>query len=98
MAAAGRPARARPGIGQGIPVARHPLPHLLLGVPSMNPRKNLSGELADRLAGRSGKTYWRTLEELADSEAFQELMGDEFPEQASAWPDALSRRKFLTLM
>src|SRR5262249_43035199 len=45
-----------------------------------------------------GKTYWRTLEELADQEAFQELMRNEFPEQATIWPDALSRRQFLTLM
>jgi molybdopterin-containing oxidoreductase family iron-sulfur binding subunit len=35
---------------------------------------------------------------LADTEAFQELMRREFPEQASIWPDSLSRRQFLTLM
>jgi molybdopterin-containing oxidoreductase family iron-sulfur binding subunit len=67
----------------------------------MNPRKNLSGELDDlwaRLDGARGRKYWRSLEELADSEAFQELMCREFPEQASAWPQGLSRRQFLTLM
>src|SRR6516165_4135965 len=45
-----------------------------------------------------GQTYWRSLEELANTESFQELMRREFPEQASVWPDALSRRQFLTLM
>jgi MoCo/4Fe-4S cofactor protein with predicted Tat translocation signal len=46
----------------------------------------------------TGQKYWRSLEELADTPAFQELMRREFPEQASVWPDSLSRRQFLTLM
>ncbi len=60
----------------------------------MNPRK----DLAAALAATSGPKYWRTLEELADSDEFRELMRAEFPEQADVWPDALSRRRFLTLM
>src|SRR5262249_43390270 len=73
----------------------------LLGVPSMNDRKNLVPELAaiqEQLGAARGKKYWRSLEELADTEAFRALMQREFPEQASVWPDALSRRQFLTLM
>jgi molybdopterin-containing oxidoreductase family iron-sulfur binding subunit len=61
-------------------------------------RKDLAATLADRLGAASGPRYWRTLEELCDSEAFRELMCQEFPEQADVWPDALSRRQFLTLM
>jgi molybdopterin-containing oxidoreductase family iron-sulfur binding subunit len=67
----------------------------------MNSRKSLSSQLAaiqDRLGSAAGKRYWRSLDELADSEAFQELMRREFPEQADVWPESLSRRKFLTLM
>src|SRR5262245_26388104 len=67
----------------------------------MNTRKDLSGELAalhKRLGTTQGKQYWRTLEELANTEAFQKLMQREFPEQASVWPDSFSRRQFLTLM
>jgi molybdopterin-containing oxidoreductase family iron-sulfur binding subunit len=67
----------------------------------MNPRKDLSPELAAvqrRLGAARGKTYWRTLEELADTEAFRELMRREFPEQADVWPGSLSRRRFLGLM
>ena len=67
----------------------------------MNPRKNLTprmAELWDRLEGAQGKKYWRTLEELADTEAFQELLRDEFPEQAVEAPDPPTRRQFLTLM
>ncbi len=60
----------------------------------MSARKDLGRELG---AAR-GRRYWRGLEELAGTEAFRELMRREFPEQASVWPEALSRRQFLTLM
>src|SRR5437762_14022526 len=46
----------------------------------------------------SGKRYWRTLEELADTEAFQELLRQEYPETAPLGPQSLSRRRFLALM
>ncbi len=67
----------------------------------MNTRKNLSPELAglwDRLDAAHGKKYWRTLDELADTEALGEIMRREFPEQAATWSSAISRRQFLTLM
>jgi molybdopterin-containing oxidoreductase family iron-sulfur binding subunit len=67
----------------------------------MNPRKNLSPEVAglwDKLDGAQGKKYWRTLDELADTEAFEEIVRREFPEQAESWSNAMSRRQFLTLM
>jgi molybdopterin-containing oxidoreductase family iron-sulfur binding subunit len=67
----------------------------------MNSRKDLASELRaiqERLGAAQGKQYWRSLEELADTPAFQELMQREFPDQASEWPDGLSRRQFLTLM
>jgi MoCo/4Fe-4S cofactor protein with predicted Tat translocation signal len=51
-----------------------------------------------RLAEARGKHYWRSLEELADTEAFQELLHREFPQGATEWTDPLSRRQFLTLM
>jgi molybdopterin-containing oxidoreductase family iron-sulfur binding subunit len=63
----------------------------------MNSRKDLTADLA-AIRERHGKRYWRSLEELADTEAFQELMRREFPEQADVWPNSLSRRQFLTLM
>src|ERR1041385_2406643 len=51
-----------------------------------------------RLNGKSGKAYWRSLEELAESEQFFEALHREFPENASEWNDALGRRKFMRLM
>jgi MoCo/4Fe-4S cofactor protein with predicted Tat translocation signal len=46
----------------------------------------------------SGKEYWRSLEELADSEEFQEALHREFPENATEWNDPVGRRRFLKLM
>jgi MoCo/4Fe-4S cofactor protein with predicted Tat translocation signal len=51
-----------------------------------------------RLGQKSGKTYWRSLEELAESKEFYQLLHREFPEQASEWMDPVGRRKFLKLM
>jgi molybdopterin-containing oxidoreductase family iron-sulfur binding subunit len=63
----------------------------------MNPRKDLPAKLA-LLQKTRGRKYWRSLEELAGSDEFQELMRQEFPEQADVWPESLSRRQFLALM
>ncbi|MDX6403753.1 MAG: hypothetical protein QOH70_1208 [Blastocatellia bacterium] len=48
--------------------------------------------------GGSGKTYWRNLEELADSPLFEEFVQREFPQQAEEWNDPVERRTFLKLM
>jgi len=42
--------------------------------------------------------YWRSLEELADTEEFQRWLHREFPEQASEFTDPVGRRQFLRLM
>jgi molybdopterin-containing oxidoreductase family iron-sulfur binding subunit len=49
-------------------------------------------------APSAGKRYWRSLEELAESPYFQEMMRREFPEQVAEWTDRISRRRFLTLL
>src|SRR5213594_1773496 len=58
--------------------------------------------LRDRVLGgqdaRSGKTYWRSLEELADSPVFEEFVRREFPQHAEEWTDPVERRTFLKLM
>ncbi len=51
-----------------------------------------------RLSSARGKEYWRCLEELAETEVFQELLHCEFPRQAPVWLDGVSRRDFLKLM
>jgi len=51
-----------------------------------------------RIAETKGPEFWRSLEELAGSAEFREMMHREFPKGASEWVDAVSRRGFLKLM
>jgi len=45
-----------------------------------------------------GRDYWRSLEDLAETDAFQDLMHREFPRYASEWEDGEGRRNFIKLM
>ncbi len=49
-------------------------------------------------AAPGGKEFWRGLEELAESPAFQEMLHREFPVDATTWSNPVTRRQFLTLM
>ena len=49
-------------------------------------------------ADGQGRTYWRSLEELAATPEFEAMLHREFPEQASEWADGVSRRSFIKLM
>src|SRR6516162_6872149 len=51
-----------------------------------------------RMADTTGPEFWRSLEELAGSAEFREMIRGEFPEGASQWLDSVSRRGFLRLM
>jgi len=55
-------------------------------------------DLREKLREKSGKQYWRTLEELAEDPHFEELLHREFPRHASEWDEAVDRRDFLKLM
>jgi len=46
----------------------------------------------------SGKTYWRSLDELAGSPELEESKDREFPESAKEAPKGMERRRFLTVM
>ncbi|MGC1297471.1 MAG: TAT-variant-translocated molybdopterin oxidoreductase [Alloacidobacterium sp.] len=54
-------------------------------------------DVRKKLSGKTGKKYWRSLEELADKPGFGEMLSREFPQQASEWIDPVSRRGFLKL-
>ncbi len=45
-----------------------------------------------------GKTYWRSLDHLAETPEFKALVEKEFPEGADELKNPVSRRKFLSLM
>jgi molybdopterin-containing oxidoreductase family iron-sulfur binding subunit len=51
-----------------------------------------------RLEAARGPHYWRSLEELADTEEFQAFLHSEFPEPASQLTDSIGRRNFLKIM
>ncbi len=51
-----------------------------------------------RLQAERGQQYWRSLEEVAATEEFAAFLAHEFPHQAAAWHDPVSRRRFLQLM
>jgi len=51
-----------------------------------------------KLTALKGKQYWRHLEELAATPAFEEMLHREFPRHAAVWEDGVSRRNFLQLM
>jgi molybdopterin-containing oxidoreductase family iron-sulfur binding subunit len=65
-----------------------------------NPYSHLDlAAIRARLASSRGRNYWRSLEELAGSEGFQELLEREFPRHAAEWrDDAAGRRNFLKVM
>ncbi|MCZ7570836.1 MAG: TAT-variant-translocated molybdopterin oxidoreductase [Ardenticatenaceae bacterium] len=65
----------------------------------MSTQKHLDlASIRARLEASQGKEYWRCLEELAETEEFQEFLHREFPRQAASWSPSISRRQFVKLM
>jgi molybdopterin-containing oxidoreductase family iron-sulfur binding subunit len=69
-------------------------------VTQIAPAKLTLTEVRAKLDGKTGRRFWKNLDELAETPAFHELMAEEFPRQAGAgeWVDAVSRRGFLKVM
>jgi MoCo/4Fe-4S cofactor protein with predicted Tat translocation signal len=61
-------------------------------------RSNDIPALRAKLQGTRGRTYWRSLEEVAETPEFKEFLHREFPQNASEWLDPVGRRGFLKLM
>jgi MoCo/4Fe-4S cofactor protein with predicted Tat translocation signal len=69
--------------------------------PEVCPTKRKQLDLAtvnQQIEDTTGPEYWRSLEELAGSDEFQEMLHREFPKGASEWLDDWSRRGFLKTM
>jgi molybdopterin-containing oxidoreductase family iron-sulfur binding subunit len=64
------------------------------------PAKLTLAQVQAKLAGKTGRRFWKDLDALAETEQFQELMAEEFPRQAGTgeWVDPVSRRGFLKVM
>ena len=54
-------------------------------------------EVRERLRTKKGPEFWRSLDELAETPEFEDLLHREFPRFASEWPSGVSRRGFLQL-
>jgi MoCo/4Fe-4S cofactor protein with predicted Tat translocation signal len=61
-------------------------------------REKIDAATAHDEREKAGPQYWRSLEELAGSAAFQEALHREFPKGASEWLESVSRRGFLKVM
>ena len=55
-------------------------------------------EVREKLSEARGPQYWRTLDELAQTPEFEEMLHREFPRHASEWTDKSSRRDFMKIM
>jgi len=62
------------------------------------PAKMTLAEVQAKLSGKTGKRYWKSLDELAEKPGFRQMLEEEFPRQAGEWVDAVSRRGFLKVM
>jgi MoCo/4Fe-4S cofactor protein with predicted Tat translocation signal len=76
-----------------IPAAAQPVV-----VTQIAPAKLTLAEVHAKLDGKTGRRFWKNLDELAETPAFHELMAEEFPRQSTEWVDAVSRRGFLKVM
>src|SRR5438132_13106732 len=65
---------------------------------SLNKNQFDLNDLRKKLEHKSGRSYWRSLEELADTDEFRQLVENEFPEHAAEWSNDFSRRNFLKMM
>ena len=65
----------------------------------METRKNIDlSAIRARLKATEGQEYWRSLDQLAQTEEFAAMVQREVPEQAAELKDPVSRRNFLKLM
>ncbi|MBC7805170.1 MAG: TAT-variant-translocated molybdopterin oxidoreductase, partial [Akkermansiaceae bacterium] len=59
----------------------------------MSDNETILAGMQEKLAGKSGRLLWKTLDELADTEEFQSWIEDEFPNRADLLN--IDRRQFL---
>lgn len=70
-------------------------------VPSRLDPENVAidlGAIREQLAHKRGPQYWKSFEELAETEEFQDYLKHEFPAGADEMTDPVTRRSFLKVM
>ena len=66
-------------------------------MPSKDSKTNFA-LLRDKILQKSGKEYWRSVEEFVDAPEFEEFVKEEYPAHAEEWDETLSRRNFVKVM
>ena len=66
-------------------------------MPSKDSKFNFA-VLRDKILEKSGKEYWRSVEEFVDAPEFEKFVKEEYPAHAEEWDDSLSRRNFVKVM
>src|SRR5215203_2744683 len=66
-------------------------------MPSKDSQTNFA-LLREKILGKNGKDYWRSIEEYVDTPEFADYVKYEHPEQADTWDNSLSRRNFVKVM
>ena len=64
----------------------------------MKPNPPTSGDGRLVTSAPTGRRYWRSLDELADTPEFKDWLHREFPQGASKFEDGVSRRHFVKIM
>src|ERR1035441_870062 len=105
LSAGRRSGRDRAAVAEGIQHTGCPVADELFHVSPMsnNPENHLDlATVRQRLQSTSGREYWRSLEQLAGTPEFEDLLHREFPRQAIGWSEdenpGEGRRNFLKLM
>ena len=77
-------------------------PQIVESIAPAPPKKMTLAEVRAQLDGKTGRRFWKNLDELAETPAFHALMEEEFPKQGMGgvgeWVDSVSRRGFLKVM
>ncbi|MEJ7698524.1 MAG: TAT-variant-translocated molybdopterin oxidoreductase [Pyrinomonadaceae bacterium] len=66
-------------------------------MPSKDSKTNFA-LLRDKILDKSGKEYWRSVEEFVDAPEFEEFVKHEYPAHSEEWDNSLSRRNFVKVM
>ncbi len=64
----------------------------------MKPLEHVDGLEAFRAPAAGGRDFWRTLEEWANTDAFQKMARRDYPHLEQSWGDPVNRRHFLRLL
>jgi MoCo/4Fe-4S cofactor protein with predicted Tat translocation signal len=67
-------------------------------VTTIGKAKMTLAQVQAKLDGKTGRRFWKNLDELSDDPEFHELMSEEFPRQSTEWVDPISRRGFMKVM